>query len=98
MRAHLHLPNTISIVSIVALAAIVTACHAPTSEDSIESLTKDPARLKVVLKQCKETPESVPERTCRAAAEAFRQRFFAPGGTRTGNANARRDASGTSRP
>ena len=86
--------KTILAVTAMALAALVAACHAPTSEDSVESLTKDPARLKVVLKQCKDTPESVPERTCRAAAEAFRQRFFAPGGARTGNAAAGRDTAG----
>ena len=87
-----------SIVTAMALAALVAACHAPASEDSVESLTSDPVRLKVVLKQCKDAPESVPERTCRAAAEAFRQRFFAPGAARTGNSPAGRDASGTSRP
>ena len=80
-------------MALVALVALVTACHAPASEDSVESLAKDPARLKVVLKQCKDAPESVPERTCRAAAEAFRQRFFAPGGAKSGN-----DTAGTSRP
>jgi hypothetical protein len=94
---NMHLPKTISVVSAMALAALVTACHAPTSEDSIESLTKDPARLKVVLKQCKDAPEAVPERTCQAAAEAFRQRFFTPGGTKAGNAPGR-DTSGTSHP
>lgn len=88
----MHVPKAVSIVSLMALAALVAACHAPTSEDSVESLTNDPARLKVVLKQCKDAPESMPERTCRAAAEAFRQRFFAPGGGKTGNAATRRDA------
>ena len=89
----MRVPKAVSVVSLMALAALVAACHAPTSEDSVESLTKDPARLKVVLKQCKDTPESIPERTCRAAAEAFRQRFFAPGGAKNGN-----DTAGTSRP
>jgi conjugative transfer region protein TrbK len=90
----MHFPKTVSVVTVTALVA---ACHAPTSEDSIESLTNDPARLKVVLKQCKDAPEAVPERTCRAAAEAFRRRFFTPGGTKAGNA-AGRDTSGTSHP
>ena len=90
----MHLLKTILVVTV---AALVTACHAPTSEDSVESLTKDPERLKVVLKQCKDAPEAVPERTCRAAAEAFRQRFFTPGGTKAGNA-AGGDTSGTSHP
>ena len=85
--------QTFSIVTAMALAALGTACHAPASEDSVESLVKDPARLKVVMKQCKDAPESVPERTCRAAAEAFRQRFFAPGGAKSGN-----DTAGNSRP
>ena len=91
----MNVPKTTLVVTVVALAALVTACHAPANEDSIESLTSNPARLKVVLKQCKDTPESMPERTCRAAAEAFRQRFFAPGGAKTDNAAAGRDASGT---
>ena len=85
--------QTFAIVTAISLAALVTGCHTPTSEDSVESLTKDPARLKVVLKQCKDAPESLPERTCRAAAEAFRQRFFAAGGAKSGN-----DTAGTSRP
>jgi hypothetical protein len=85
--------RTISPVTAMALAVLLTGC-APASEDSIESLAKDPARLKVVMKQCKDAPESVPERTCRAAAEAFRQRFFAPGGAKTGNAAADRDTAG----
>ena len=87
----MRVPKTISSVTAMSLAAFVAACHAPASEDSIESLTKNPARLKVVLKQCKDAPESLPEQTCRAAAEAFRQRFFAPGEARTGQAAAGRD-------
>ena len=97
MVTKLHRPNTIWVVTAMALVALATACHAPASEDLTESLTSDPARLKVVLKQCKDARESVPERTCRAAAEAFRQRFFAPGGTKAGNA-AGRDTSETSHP
>ena len=89
----MNVPKTTLVVTVMSLTALVAACHAPTSEDSIESLTKDPARLKVVLKQCKDAPESLPERTCRAAAEAFRQRFFAPGGARSGN-----DTAGTPHP
>ena len=91
----MRVPKAVSVVSLMALAALVAACHAPTSENSVESLAKDPARLKVVLKQCKDAPESLPEQTCRAAAEAFRQRFFAPGSARTGNAAAGRDTAGT---
>ena len=94
----MRVSKAISVATAIGVAALITACHAPTSEDSVESLTNDPARLKVVLMQCKDTPESIPERTCRAAAEAFRQHFFAPGGARSGNAAAGRDASGTSRP
>ena len=91
----MNVPKTTLVVTVMTLVTLVTACHAPASEDSVESLTSDPARLKVVLKQCKDAPESMPERTCRAAAEAFRQRFFAPGGARTGDAAAGRDTSGT---
>ena len=89
----MNVSKTTLVVTVMTLVTLVTACHAPASEDSIESLTKDPARLKVVVKQCKDTPESVPERTCRAAAEAFRQRFFAPGSAKSGN-----DTGGTSHP
>ena len=87
----MRVPKTISIVTAMLLGELLTACHAPAGADSIESLTKNPARLKVVLKQCKDAPESLPEQTCRAAAEAFRQRFFAPGEARTGQAAAGRD-------
>lgn len=90
----MNLQKATSVVTVMALAALVTACHAPASDDSVESLTSDPARLKVVLKQCKDAPESIPERSCRAAAEAFRQRFFAPGGGKTGEAAADRDTAG----
>jgi len=57
--------------------AFVTGCSRSASEDSIESLKNDPKRLKVVLAQCKQAPEAVSERECRAASEAWRQRFFA---------------------
>ena len=54
----------------------VTGCSPSASEDSIESLKRDPKRLKVVLAQCRQAPEAVSERECRAASEAWRQRFF----------------------
>jgi hypothetical protein len=57
--------------------AFVTGCSRSASDDSIESLKSDPKRLKVVLAQCKQAPEAVSERECRAASEAWRQRFFA---------------------
>lgn len=57
--------------------AFMTGCSRSASEDSIESLKSDPKRLKVVLAQCKQAPDTVSERECRAASEAWRQRFFA---------------------
>jgi conjugative transfer region protein TrbK len=98
MGTVLHFPNATSVASVLAVTALVTACNSPSSEDSSESLTHDPARLKVVLKQCKDAPDSMPERTCRAAAEAFRRRFFASNRSTSGNGVVGQDTSGTPRP
>jgi hypothetical protein len=55
-------------------AALLTGCTRSASEDSLESLKRDPGRLRLVLAQCKQASDT--ERKCRAAAEAWRQRFF----------------------
>jgi hypothetical protein len=55
---------------------LVAACGSSTPEDSVEALTKDPDRLKVVRRQCRDEPAALPEKTCRAASEAVRRRFY----------------------
>ena len=98
MGTLLRFPNATSVASVLAVTALVTACNGPSSEDSIESLIGDPARLKAVLKQCRDAPDSVPERTCRAAAEAFRRRFFAGNRSTPGNGVAGQDTPRTAQP
>jgi hypothetical protein len=98
MGTILRFPNATSAACVLAVTALVTACNSPSSEDSIESLIGDPARLKVVLRQCKDAPDSVPERTCRAAAEAFRRRFFAGNRSTSGIGAAGQDTPRTAQP
>lgn len=78
----------------IALITWVTAGNSANNEGSIESLTNDRARLKVVLQQCKDAPESMPQRRCQAAAKAWRRRFFA---TRRANRGPAQDVLGTPR-
>jgi hypothetical protein len=68
-------------------AALLTACTRSPSEDSLESLERDPGRLRLVLEQCKQASEATGERKCRMAAEAWRQRFF-------GDSHAKRSGDG----
>ena len=75
-RLSLQARHCVATAFLMALA-FMTGCSRSASEDSIESLKRDPKRLEVVLRQCKQAPEAVSERECRAASEAWRQRFFA---------------------
>lgn len=60
--------------------ALVTGCSRSANQDSIESLKRDGQRLRRVLEQCKQATEATPERKCRMAAEAWRERFFGDSG------------------
>ncbi|EMR0790041.1 TPA: hypothetical protein L5597_002184 [Pseudomonas aeruginosa] len=52
--------------------ALLAGCGQPCSED----LAADPVRLKVLRAQCAADWQGVGEGVCRAAAEAYRRRFF----------------------
>ncbi|WAE51459.1 hypothetical protein [Stutzerimonas frequens] len=57
--------------------ALLAACGQPPREDLAETLATNPARLKVVRAECAADWRAVGEGICRAAAEAYRRRFFA---------------------
>ncbi|HBP6688285.1 TPA: hypothetical protein L6B04_08450 [Pseudomonas aeruginosa] len=65
----------------VLLAALLTACGQSSdqqrAEDLVAILAADPVRLKALRAQCAAVRQAAGEDTCRAAAEAFRRRFFA---------------------
>ena len=61
----------------VLLAVLLTACGQQPAEDLTATLAADPVRLKALRGQCAADRQAVGEDACRAAAEAFRQRFFA---------------------
>ncbi|MFC4924348.1 hypothetical protein [Delftia deserti] len=61
----------------VLLAVLLTACGQQPAEDLAATLAADPVRLKALRAQCATDWQAVGEDACRAAAEAFRRRFFA---------------------
>ena len=65
----------------VLLAVLLTACSQSSGEQRAENpanaLAADPVRLKALRAQCAADRKAVGEDACRAAAEAFRRRFFA---------------------
>lgn len=61
----------------VLLAALLTACGQQPAEDLAATLVADPVRLKALRAECATERRAAGEDTCRAAAEAFRRRFFA---------------------
>ncbi|MDA8446453.1 hypothetical protein [Paracidovorax valerianellae] len=60
----------------VLLTALLTACGQQPAEILADALTADPVRLKTLRAQCADGRQTVREDDCRAAAEAFRRRFF----------------------
>ncbi|HFZ2531891.1 TPA: hypothetical protein ACIJ22_002323 [Pseudomonas aeruginosa] len=61
----------------VLLAVLLTACGQQPAEDLAATLAADPVQLKALRAQCATDRHTAGEDTCRAAAEAFRRRFFA---------------------
>src|SRR5690606_20841319 len=65
----------------VLLAVLLTACGQSSDEQRAgnlaDALAADPVRLKVLRAQCAADRRAVGEDACRAAADAFRRRFFA---------------------
>ncbi|TEM68627.1 hypothetical protein [Pseudomonas aeruginosa] len=64
-------------LSISVLAALLAACSEQPADNLADALAADPVRLKALRAQCAADRQTVGEDACRAAAEAFRRRFFA---------------------
>ena len=64
------------VLSVSLLALLLTACGQQSAESLADALTADPVRLKALRAQCADDRQAVGENDCRAAAEAFRRRFF----------------------
>ncbi|HEY1076608.1 MAG TPA: hypothetical protein VGE51_07950 [Fontimonas sp.] len=63
-------------IPLALLVLLPVACARPPAEDLTTVLAADPARLKAVRAQCERDRQAAGEEACRAAAEAFRLRFF----------------------
>ncbi len=64
---------------LVLCAALLAACGAQPAVNLADALAADPVRLKALRAQCAANPgamQATGEDACRAAAEAFRRRFF----------------------
>ena len=61
----------------VLLVVLLTACGQHPAEDLAATLAADPVRFKALRAQCAADRQAAGEDACRAAAEAFRRRFFA---------------------
>jgi len=61
-------------------AVLLAACGEQPADNLVDSLAADPVRLRALRAQCAARPQQVMqaagEDACRAAAEAFRRRFF----------------------
>lgn len=59
---------------------LLAACGEQPADHHVDALAADPMRLKALREQCTAHPRQVMQATgedaCRAAAEAFRRRFF----------------------
>ena len=64
------------VLSVSLMAVLLTACGQQSAESLADALTADPVRLKALRAQCADDRQAVGEDDCRAAAEAFRRRFF----------------------
>ena len=65
-----------SVLSVSLLALLLTACGQQPAENLADALVADAVRLKALRAQCAADRRAVDEDDCRAAAEAFRRRFF----------------------
>ena len=61
----------------VLMAVLLTACGQQPAEHLAATLAADAVRLKALRAQCAADRQAVGEDACRAAADAFRRRFFA---------------------
>ncbi|EVT87864.1 hypothetical protein Z046_26625 [Pseudomonas aeruginosa VRFPA09] len=67
----------VPMLPVLLLAVLLAACGQQPTDDLTETLVADPVRLKALRVQCAADRQAVGEDACRAAAEAFRRRFFA---------------------
>lgn len=61
---------------LVLSVALLAACGQPPREDPADTLATNPARLTTLRAECAADWQAVGEGICRAAAEAYRRRFF----------------------
>ncbi|MBV6848798.1 EexN family lipoprotein [Xanthomonas euvesicatoria] len=63
-------------LSVSLLVALLAACSEQPATKLADALAADPVRLKALRARCAADRQGTGEDACRAAAEAFRQRFF----------------------
>jgi hypothetical protein len=63
-------------VAVLASVLSCVACCDCTPDDTADSLARDPQRLVIVLRQCRDRSLPEYERVCVAASEAVRRRFL----------------------
>ncbi len=61
---------------LVLCVALLAACGAQPADHHADALAAAPVRLKALRAQCAADRQATGEDACRAAAEAFRRRFF----------------------
>ena len=66
----------VHVLPVSLLAVLLTACGQQPAEHLAATLAADAVRLKALRAQCAADRQTVGEDACRAAAEAFRRRFF----------------------
>jgi hypothetical protein len=74
-----NMKQLLSIISILSLSALLSACGKPEPAlniESVESLVANPDRLEELRAACKADHVGVGDAQCRAVAEATRQRFM----------------------
>ena len=64
------------VLSVSLLVALLAACSEQPADNLADALAADPVRLKALRAQCAADRQATGEDACRAAAEAFRRRFF----------------------
>src|SRR3546814_1190757 len=62
--------------SVVVLFVLLAACGKQPAYNLADALAADPVRLKALRAQCAADRQAAGEDACRAAADAFRRRFF----------------------
>ena len=67
----------VHVLPVSLLAVLLTACGQQPAEHLAATLAADAVRLKALRAQCAADRQAAGEDACRAAAEAFRRRFFA---------------------